>query len=156
MKRTYVIAALIFLMTGCSWEVTFFIYNLTNEPVTIQYVLKIPSEGQIGVFKTNPEIFSITSKADEIILTKKTDGKIEFDEQRKMVTARLGGKEALDLGTAHRNFMIDKLEDRKGVCSNLEQLIIIKNEADTLTCKGSLAHLLLTELKTHAYGIKIE
>lgn len=159
MKKNQVIAAvvLLYLLPGCSYRSWFYIYNLTNDPVTIQYVLKFIPTDRSDVFMPNPEIYSITGTGDKDTLTKKPDGEVEFDADKKMVTAKLNGKEALKLGTWN-NFSLADLELRKEACLNVERFLIIQNETDTLLCDGALLHLMMpgTELDTHVYGIKIE
>ncbi len=156
-NRAIAVVALLYLLSGCSFYNGLYIYNLTSDPVTIQYVLKSIDAGPSNAFSLNPEIYSMTSNGDKNKLTKKPDGAIEFDADKKMVTVKLNGKEALQVGIL-RNTTLGNLEQRKQACSNVERFLIIQNETDTLLCDGALLHLMMLEeeLDNHIYGIKIE
>lgn len=146
--------SILFLLTGCSYFSNFFIYNLTDQTVTIVY--KLTASSSYGTFITNPELYKIEKENNGNKLTRLDNRTVDYSPSTKTVTCKLDPKEAMNIGN-DINFTITNYEERKRIGDNVDQLTIINNYTqDTLTCSGDFIYLLLSELDDNAFGIRIE
>lgn len=146
--------AILIVLTGCSYNSSFFIYNLTDQAVTIIYKLTTPSS--YGVFVTHPEIYKIENEDKMNHLTKIDDRRATYSQETLTVTCNLNSNEALNIGD-DLNFTITNSEERKRICNNVDKLTIINTASrDTLICNGKYIYLLLSELDDNVFGIRIE
>ncbi|MEH0153181.1 hypothetical protein V6R21_03485 [Limibacter armeniacum] len=156
MKRLKIISLILilFLVSGCSYVSDFFIYNLSNQAITIVYTLTKPSS--YGMFITNPDVYKINTENEENKLTKVENEMVKYSSSTQTVTCTINSKEALRIGN-EINFTLSNYDERKQIGENVGQLTITRiTTCDTLTCNGNYIYLLLSELDDNKFGIRIE
>ena len=81
-----------------------------------------------GVFITEPTIYDFDNLNQQLDYPEGI--KVKFDNSSNTVIAHLEKNEALLIGS-QQNFTIENPVERRDACRNLEQLVVVKNNADT-------------------------
>lgn len=97
-----ILFVLTFTLTGCSYIVDFFIFNSTENPVTIEY--KVFQRSDYEVLTTSPK--TVDFKSPKRVSSQKDSLIFEFSVLTNTITCELAPQKALWLGS-DINFSID-------------------------------------------------
>lgn len=139
-----------FILIGCSIKTEFFIYNVSNDFVTVSY--EFHKESEYGGFVSIPEIMEINwlSKLEKI-----NSSALHVDLYRKKVVCHIKEGQAIKLGWI-ANYNSNSKFKREAFSENLKVLKIIRKNKGTqiFTGRDSVVDL-FKRVSSQRYEIKL-
>ncbi|KAA3633329.1 MAG: hypothetical protein DWQ02_13265 [Bacteroidetes bacterium] len=149
MKKV-ILFVLTFALTGCSYIVDFYIFNSTENPVTIEY--KVFQRSDYEVFTTNPK--TVNFRSTKKVSSQKDSLGFKFSEQTNTISCEIAPQQALWLGS-DINFSIDNEYGANMLKEKFEYIKVTHSEGEILVTPENLLDHFQT-YKLQIVGMKVK
>ena len=142
---------LLLTLSSCSYNTNFYIFNTTNDNITVKYQTRNKSESD--PFVTDPKIVEFDSNFEIIEIKKAYD--YEFEVENNIITCELKSGQAVWIGR-DLNFTLDNAKEARILGDNLLKLTIEQNGRELIYADSKNIVDLFETLELQVVGVKIK